>query len=438
MRMVTVTEVYDGSHAARLGIRPSDALVSINGNPIRDVLDYRFYMTERSLEIRLLRDGEELCLRLRKGEYDDLGLGFETPLMDQKHTCRNKCVFCFIDQLPKGLRKTLYFKDDDSRLSFLHGSYVTLTNLTDEDIDRIIKMRLSPVNISVHTTDPDLRVRMMKNPRAGEVLGYLRRLADAGIALRTQIVLCRGVNDGEALLRSLRDLSALYPALESCSVVPAGLTRYREGLYPLSPYTPEECRDIIRTVEEFAADCRARLGSYIFHLGDELYTKAGLPLPSEQRYEDYPQIENGVGMITSLSDEFASEMPYADAPTADRRVSFATGLAAYPTLRALADRLREVFPRLTVLGYPVENDFFGHTITVAGLLTGKDLLAKLKGKDLGDELLIPRCALRNEGDLFLCGMHVDELSRALGVPVRPVGNDGYEFLHALLGDGQET
>lgn len=431
--MVKICAVEEDSLAAKKRILAGDILLAINGHEISDVLDYRFYLTERRIALLLSREGKEYKVKIKKGEYDDIGLSFETPLMDGKHTCRNKCIFCFIDQMPKGYRDTLYFKDDDSRLSFLQGSYVTLTNMTDADIDRIIKMRLSPIRVSVHTTNPALRVEMMKNPRAGEVLSYLPRLAEAGIAISAQIVLCRGVNDGEELLRSMHDLAALYPALDSVSVVPAGLTRFREGLYPLSPFTPEECLAVVRTVEDFSAKCQAAYGAYLFHASDEFYLKAGLPLPLEEHYEGYLQLENGVGMLTSFENEFLDALADAPKPAAPRRVTVATGHAAYPLLSRLAAILAEKEPSLTVSVEDVENEFFGPEITVAGLLTGEDYLKALEGKSLGDALLISRTSLRAEGDLFLCGMSKEELADKLGTPVVAVENDGALFLNALLG-----
>ncbi len=432
MPVVKICAVEKRSIADKKKIRTGDVLLSVNGNAISDVLDYRFYLTEERVLLSLSRDGKEYTVKIKKGEYEDIGLVFETPLMDKKHTCRNKCIFCFIDQMPKGYRETLYFKDDDSRLSFLHGNYVTLTNMTDEDIDRIIKMRLSPVHISVHTTNPELRVAMMKNPRAGEVLSYLPRLAEAGITLCAQIVLCRGVNDGEELLRTMHDLAALHPALDSVSIVPAGLTKFRDGLYPLSPFTPEECLAVIRTVEDFAVKCKNALGAYLFHASDEFYLKAGVPLPEEARYEGYPQLDNGVGMLTSFETDFLYALENAPALTRERRVSVATGRAAYALLSSLVARVKEREPLFDAQVYLIENDFFGPEITVAGLLTGKDYLAALQGKPLGDALLISRTSLRAEGDLFLCGMSKDTLEASLSVPVVAVENDGEAFLHALL------
>ena len=302
--MVKITSVEKGSRAEKSGILAGDILLSINENSINDVLDYRFYLTERVVNIGLSRDGEEYSVSIKKGEYDDIGLDFETPLMDKKHSCKNKCIFCFIDQNPEGLRESLYFKDDDSRLSFIHGNYVTLTNMSQQDVDRIIKMRMSPINISVHTTNPELRVKMMKNKHSGEVLKYLNDFASAGLTMCGQIVLCRGVNDGEELLRSLNDLAALYPAMSSVAVVPAGLTKFREKLYPLTDFTAEEASDVIDMINSVGDKHKAEHGTRLFYAADEFYLKAGREIPDAEYYEDYSQLENGVGMLRSCQDEF--------------------------------------------------------------------------------------------------------------------------------------
>ena len=436
--MVQIALVTRDSIAAVSGIRQGDLLQSINGHPIRDVLDYRFYLTDTRVTLSLLRDGTPFEVTLRKGEYEDIGLEFGTPLMDKKHSCRNACVFCFIDQLPEGMRKTLYFKDDDDRLSFLHGNYVTLTNLSDEDIQRILTMHISPVNVSVHTTNPALRVKMMKNKRAGDVLRYLRTMADAGIALCTQIVLCKGWTDGEALDRTMRDLAAYHPALRSCAIVPVGLTKYREGLTPLEAFSPAECARVIEQVDAFGAECLSKYGSRLFYCADEFYVRAGLPLPKEDYYEDYSQIENGVGMLTSLASEFQFELQYVKELLEEfrppRTVTVATGMAAYGHLKALCESLTEAVPGLTVRVRPIVNHFFGESVTVAGLLTGKDVAEQLRGEDLGDELLFPAAMLKADEDIFLDDMTPDELSCALGnIPCRPCKNDGAELLRALLG-----
>ena len=432
--MVTVTEVRRRSRAAKAGIHAGDVLVSVNGRAVNDVLDYRFYLAEERIELALLRDGKPLRKRIKKKEYDDIGLEFETPLMDKKHSCENKCVFCFIDQLPKGMRSTLYFKDDDSRLSFLHGNYITLTNLSDADIGRIIDMHISPVNVSIHTTNPELRVKMMKNKRAGDVLSYLDRLAEGGISLCGQIVLCKGLNDGEELARTMSDLKALHPALQSVSVVPAGLTRFRDGLYPLSPFRADECAAVIAQVEAFGEQCLADCGTRLFYPADEWYLQAGLPLPENDFYEEYSQIENGVGMLTDMQTAFACELSQlCTAPPSARTVSIATGYAAYAHIQSLCDSLCAAVQGLTVHVYAIRNDFFGEQITVAGLLTYTDLVAQLQGKPLGEMLFFPAAALRAEGDVFLDDRSPTELAEALGVPCQPLGNDPAEWLQAVAG-----
>ena len=430
--MVKITDVEHRSHAERAGILPGDTLLYINGNEINDVLDYRFYLTERRVEITYLRDGEEKLAVITKGEYSDIGLGFETPLMDKKRSCKNGCIFCFIDQNPAGMRESIYFKDDDSRLSFLHGNYITLTNLTDADVDRIVKMRFSPINVSIHTTNPDLRVKMMKNKRSGEVLDYLRRFYEAGLSMCGQIVLCRGINDGEELLRSMRDLSQYYDRMGSVSIVPAGLTKHRDGLYPLTDFTPEEAAGVIDMVEAFATEHKAKTGSRMFFLADEFYLKAGKELPDADYYEGYPQLENGVGMIRSFDEDFALGAEDAEVSDKPRTVSIATGVAAYPKMQEYATRVKKSRPKMQINVYKIINHFFGESITVAGLLTGKDILEQLSGEDLGEVLYIPQNALRAGEETFLCGMTVSELSEKLGISVVPMSADGYELAIALL------
>ncbi len=432
--MVRITEVERFSPAEKAKLKAGDEIISINGNEIRDVLDYRYYICEKKLSVLICRDGEQKTFNIKKGEYDDLGLEFETFLMDKKHSCRNKCIFCFIDQLPKGMRDTLYFKDDDSRLSFLQGNYITLTNMTEEDIDRIIKMRMSPINISVHTTDPELRVKMLKNPRSGEVLAYVKKLADAGIEINAQIVLCRGVNDGENLERTMHELACLYPQVSSVSIVPAGLTKHRDGLYPLTPFTKEESAGVVAQVEAFAAACKKALGSSIFYCGDELYLEAGLPLPEGDYYEGYRQIENGVGMISSMKDELDAALADEDGDGRERSLSIATGHAAYGFICECVEKIKSKFPGVNVNVYEIKNEFFGESVTVAGLVTGMDLASQLEGKELHGELVLPSCMLRYGGDLFLCGMSREELEEKLSVNITLCENDGYEFLDKIIGN----
>lgn len=432
--MVEITEVRSRSRAEKAGILSGDILVSINGHDINDVLDYRFYLAEKELSLLLKRNGEEFSANIKKGEYDDIGLEFATPLMDKKHTCENKCIFCFIDQNPKGMRKSIYFKDDDSRLSFLHGNYITLTNLKKEDIQRIINMHISPVNVSVHTTNPQLRVMMMKNKHSGEVLSYLKDLSDAGIKLRGQIVLCKGINDKEELERSMKDLCAYYPQLDSVSVVPAGLTAYREGLYPLEPFSPEECAEVIKQVTAFGDSCIEKFGERIFYVSDEFYVKSNTPLPDYEFWGDFTQIENGVGMLSSFEYEFmcALSMLDDDEKQIERYITVATGYASYEMINKLCSRLCEECPNLKINVEKIKNNFFGGEVTVTGLLTGKDITEQLCGKDLGEAVYLSRNVLRSEGDLFLCGMTPDELKEKLGTNIVFTENDGAEFLYGII------
>jgi len=420
----------------KAGISAGDILVSINGNKIRDVLDYRFYLTERLVQLLLLRDGEELSVTIRKDEYDDIGLEFETPLMDKKQRCHNNCIFCFIDQNPEGLRESLYFKDDDSRLSFLHGNYITLTNMTEEDVSRIVKMRFSPINISVHTTNPDLRVKMMKNKRAGEVLSYLDDFYRAELNMCGQLVLCRGINDGEELIRSMNDLFKYFPYMTSVSVVPAGMTKFREGLYKLDDFSPEAAAEVIDTVNAFGDRLRERVGTRMFYVADEFYLKAGRAIPDADYYEDYQQIENGVGMLRSFADEFdmgAEDIAELAKSAKPRRVSVATGVASYPLISSLARRISALTDKVEIDVYEIKNYFFGESITVSGLLTGKDIYTQLRDKDLGQALLVPRNALRAGEDVFLCGMTLSELAEKLNVGIRVTENDGFDFIDAVFG-----
>ncbi|MBQ4150545.1 MAG: DUF512 domain-containing protein [Clostridia bacterium] len=436
--MVEITDVLEHSRAQKAGICKGDVLLSINGNGITDVLDYRFYLADTHIELEIRRGTNVFTVQIDKGEYDDIGLDFATPLMDKKQRCENKCIFCFIDQLPSGLRESLYFKDDDSRLSFLHGNYITLTNLSESDVDRIINMHITPINISVHTTNPDLRVKMMKNKHAGKVLAYLEKFKNGGTHMRGQIVLCKGVNDGEELIRTMSDLEKLYPNMDSVSIVPAGLTKFRDGLYPLEAFDKDECKEVIKTVTEFGNKCKEKYGTRLFYPADELYIKCGEPLPDADFYEDFTQIENGVGMIASLGEEFGAELSflsdYTDA-LGDRKrtVSVATGEAAYNFIKSLCDTLMSLCENLKVNVYKIKNNFFGEQITVSGLLTGKDISEQLSGEELGEELILPANTLRSEGDLFLCGMSKEELAEKLSVNVTFTTDEGCDFVSRIFG-----
>ncbi|HOQ14572.1 MAG TPA: DUF512 domain-containing protein [Bacillota bacterium] len=435
--MVNIVDIERGSRAEKSGIKKGDVLISINGHPINDVLDYGFYLADKRVKLLLSRDGKEFEVTIHKETYDDIGLGFEEPLMDKKHRCENACIFCFIDQNPRGMRESIYFKDDDSRLSFLHGNYITLTNLSDADIQRIIDMHITPINISVHTTNPSLRVKMMKNKRAGDVLRYLNKLADGGCELHCQIVLCRGINDGAELDRTMRDLAVLYPAVTSVAVVPAGLTAHRDGLYKLEPFTPAECADIVAKVTSFGDNCKSKLGTRIFFASDEFYIKAGLPLPCGDFYEGYPQLENGVGMVTSFLDDIKSELEFIGDYSYDkdkpRHITIATGEAAAPYITTAVEKICSLCYNIKCDVIAVKNKFFGGEVTVSGLLTGSDFLSALSTQNLHDELLIPASTLRAEGDLFLDNKSPAWLSEKLGVPVRTVKNDAVDFICAVLG-----
>ncbi len=431
---VPITAVAPHSPAAKKGIRQGDLLLSLNDHPIRDVLDYQFYALDSRLQVTFRNaKGKTKTVTIRKAEHEDLGLSFETYLMDKQQHCKNKCVFCFIDQLPPGLRDTLYFKDDDARLSFLFGNYITLTNLSDADVDRIIGMHISPVNVSVHTMNPALRVEMMKHPKAGESLRLLRRIADAGIALNTQLVLCPGLNDGDELVFSLTELEKLRPALCSIAAVPVGLTKFREKLPHLEEYTPETAKRVIETIDAFGERCKEEYGTRLAYAADEFYLKAGLPLPDEDYYEDYPQIENGVGLWKSFETEFQAALDTCEIPQETAfAASLATGVAAYPLLCACAAWVKARFPNARLDVYAIENEFFGPSITVAGLVTGQDLIAQLKGKALNGRLLIPAVMLRAEGDVFLDDVSVSDVEAALNVKVVVVPNDGKALLDAMI------
>ncbi|MCI9273061.1 MAG: DUF512 domain-containing protein [Clostridiales bacterium] len=431
---VLITGVQPNSCAARHGILPGETLVSINGHPILDVLDYRFYEINSSLTLVIEgASGVHRELTLKKREYDGLGLTFETYLMDKQHSCRNKCIFCFIDQMPKGLRETLYFKDDDSRLSFLFGNYITLTNLSEHEISRIIEMHISPMNISVHTTNPKLRVEMMGNRFAGDALEVLNRLAQAGIKINCQLVLCPGINDGPELIRTLSDLEKLHPAVESVAAVPVGVTKFREGLYPLQQYDKETAAQVLDIMGAFGDRCFQKYGSRIAYPADEFFLKAGREIPPTDYYGELAQLENGVGLISLLREEFSYALEDTPSRSLRRKITLATGTAAQPFLSGLFEQACRQFPGLAGEVVAIRNEFFGETITVAGLVTGGDLIQQLKGRDLGDELLVPLCMLRREGDLFLDDVSLQEVTDALHVPVRVVANDGQQLLDAMLG-----
>ena len=436
MSMTAVRAVEPGSPAEKAGVQVGETLTHINGKPIVDVLDYKFYSYDTKLELTLRApDNSFRTVKVRKYEGQDLGLEFETYLMDRARSCANNCIFCFVDQMPPGMRKSLYFKDDDARLSFLMGNYLTLTNLSEREVQRIIDLRISPINVSVHTTDPELRVEMLKNPRAGESIDIMRRFAAHNITMNCQIVSCPGINDGAALDRSLRELAEMFPAVNSISVVPVGVTKFREGLYPLRPYTGEEAAALIDQVEAFAQEHLDKQGTRLVWCSDEFYLLAGRDMPEEAYFEEFTQLDNGVGMLRLLSEEFRRGLDLMEPEEMEGCEPFtiATGVSAAPFLTRLVDMAREKSEKVDGKVVAIRNDFFGHTITVAGLVTGGDLIAQLRGNVHGKRLLIPANMLRAGEQVFLDDVSIADVERQLNVTVVPVAQDGYELLDAICG-----
>ncbi len=436
MSMTAIRSVEPRSPAHRAGIRVGETLTHINGHPILDVLDYKFYSYDPRLELVLKEtDGSQRTLRVKKSEGEDLGLEFETYLMDRARSCANNCIFCFVDQMPPGMRPSLYFKDDDARLSFLMGNYLTLTNLSKREVERICDLRISPINISVHTTDPQLRVEMLKNKRAGEVLELMERFAQHHITMNCQIVSCPGINDGPALDKTLRDLAGLYPAVNSVSVVPVGVTKFRDGLYPLKTYTQNTAAALIDQVEAFAGAHLTEKGTRLVWCSDEFYLLAGRELPPEDYFEEFTQLDNGVGMLTLLTQEFRRALGLMERSEMAGATPFsiATGVSAAPFLEKLVALAKDKCGSIQGKVYPIQNRFFGETITVAGLVTGGDLIDQLRGKELGQRLLIPAHMLRAGERVFLDDVSLDDVERELGVPVTSVEQDGYELLDAMCG-----
>ena len=429
---VKIFDVTTGSHADKAGIKKGETLLSINSNEIVDVLDYRFYQVNRKLTLEVEDENKNVrTIEMTKGEYEEIGLEFETYLMDKQHSCRNKCIFCFIDQLPKGMRESLYFKDDDSRLSFLFGNYITLTNITEHEIDRIIKMHISPINVSVHTTNPELRCKMMNNRFAGDTLKYLKRFADAGITLNCQIVSCPGINDGDELVRTLTDLENL--GVNMTAIVPVGLTRYRENLYPLVPYNKETAGQTIDIIEKMGDECVKKHGRRIFFPGDEFYLLAERELPSPEFYEDFSALEDGIGMIAYLTDDVGWKLEELDADESlCHKVTIACGEGVFPYMKRIMSMINEKFPNITINTRAIKNNFFGGGVNVSGLVTGGDLIDQLRGDDLGDRLIIPSSMLRFENDLFLDDVSTDDVERELNITLIPINNNGNDLVEAVI------
>ncbi len=437
-----IKTIIPGSIGDELELEPGDRVLAVNDQQIEDVFDYHYLINDEYIELAVLkRDGEEWVFEIEKDAEEDLGIEFESSLMDDYHSCTNKCIFCFIDQLPKGMRSTMYFKDDDSRLSFLQGNYITLTNMKDKDLDRIIQYKLSPINISVHTTNPDLRCMMLHNRFAGKIMEQIQKLYGAGVLMNGQIVLCKNINDGDELRKTINDLGKFLPYMESLSVVPVGLSDHREGLYPLEPFTPEDAREVIGIIHGYQKIFMEEYGTHFVHASDEWYILADVPLPEEENYDGYVQLENGVGMLrlqerefhTALDEDvFESVSEVAEEHQKKKHCTIATGKLAGPFLRKLVADLHVHYPNIQVDVVEVTNYFFGPRITVSGLLTGQDIIRALKGRNLGEELLLPINVLRSGEDVLLDDVHVKEIEKTLQVPVRIVQSNGKDLYDALI------
>ena len=427
-----ISKVDDGSPAAKAGVRVGERLIAINGNVIKDVLDYKYYSYESRLKLELVSvDGKSRERRVIKREGEELGIEFETYLMDKARHCANRCVFCFIDQLPKGMRNTMYFKDDDARLSFLLGNYITMTNLSEREVKRMIDLRISPINISVHTTNPELRSVMLGNPRGGASLKIMQQFYDEGLIMNCQIVLCPGMNDGEELKRTLNDLVKMHPVVNSISVVPVGLTKYRKGLYPLREVDEKTAKETITLINSFGDECVRKYDYRVVYASDEMYLKARIPIPDFQYYDDYPQLENGVGMMRLFEDDFKYFSLDIEPKREIRSFSIATGKASAEFINRLLDFAPQKWHNIPYNVYSIENKFFGEKVTVAGLVTGCDLIEQLKDKKLGERLIIPDVMLRDAGDLFLDDVSIEQVERELGVEVQPTGTQAEELLRTI-------
>ena len=437
-----IKQVLPGSIGEELELEPGDRVLEVNGERIEDVFDYRYLINDTYIEMTVLKkNGEVLLFEIDKYMDEDLGIEFESSLMDEYHSCTNKCIFCFIDQLPKGMRPTMYFKDDDSRLSFLQGNYITLTNMKDKDLDRIIRYKLSPINISVHTTNPELRCMMLHNRFAGKIMDQIQKLYEAETIMNGQIVLCKGVNDGKELEKTIQDLGGFLPFMESLSVVPVGISRHREGLYPLEPFDREDAKAVLKTIHTLQDQFMDEYGTHFVHASDEWYILAGESLPEEDNYDGYVQLENGVGMLRLQEREFHEALEEArfseSSKLFEKHCTIATGKLAGPFLKELVKDLTAVYPNIHVDVVEVTNDFFGPQITVSGLLTGQDIVAQLKNRTLGSELLLPVNVLRSGEDVLLDDMHINEIEKTLQVPVRIVQSNGNDLFDALVSQGIE-
>ncbi len=433
MKKNVIIQIEKESIAEEIGVEKGDILLEINGQAVKDVFDYRFLIADEYIEVLIEKpDGEEWLLEVEKEENEDLGIVFETGLMDQAKSCKNKCIFCFIDQLPKNMRETLYFKDDDSRLSFLQGNYVTLTNMSEEDIKRILYYHLSPINVSVHATDPILRTEMLKNPNAKNIMKVIQQFNDAGISMNFQIVLCKGVNDGAHLDKSIEDLSQIIPNGKSLSIVPVGISKYRDGLHQLAPFNKEDSLTVIAQTESWQQKLKKQYGTNFVYIADEFYINAEVPVPDYKVYEDFPQIENGVGMIALMKKEFQDHFKKMKFKNSEREVSIATGKASYEFILSLTNQITTVYPNTKINVFPIENEFFGEHITVSGLMTGTDIMNQLKNRVSGKKLLIPQNALRSDTEILLDDTTLKTISQNLNINVEAVESTAIDFITACL------
>ncbi len=434
-----IKSVTPGSIAEEMEIEAGDYLLEVNGTTIVDIFDYQLLCMDEFIDVVIEKsNGEQWELEIEKDENEELGLEFENGLMDEYRSCCNKCMFCFIDQMPPGMRETLYFKDDDSRLSFLQGNYITLTNMNENDVDRIIRYNLSPINISVHTTNPKLRCKMLNNRFAGDKLKYIDRLNAADVEMNGQVVLCKNVNDKEELERTISDLEKYIPNMRSVSIVPSGLTKFRDGLYPLELFEKEDACAVIDTIEKWQKHFYEKYGIHFIHASDEWYILAEREMPEEERYDGYLQLENGVGMIRSFIEEVKD---YLDSIEGDDRVinvSTISGVLAYDTIKSSCDKINKKFPNVNVHIYKIINDYFGHSITVTGLLTGQDICSQLSGKELGDNLLLPTNTLKADENIFLDDMTLEEFEKNLQINTIIVKSSGMDFVKTIINENEDN
>ena len=428
----TIGYVEEDSLAFEAGIEAGDKLMKINGSDFHDILEYRYLVSEYEVELEVEKTDGSIEIITIENDYEDLGIEFKEELIDKAQSCTNKCIFCFIDQLPKGMRETVYFKDDDTRLSFLQGNYVTLTNMSDEEINRLIKMHVSPINISVHATNPELRCKMLNNRFAGKCYDIMKKLAANNICMNCQIVLCPGINDGENLDETISDLAALHPFVNSVSVVPVGLTRYREGLYKLKEFDKLGSEQVIKQVERWQDKLLEECGTRLIFLSDEFYINADIPIPDAEDYEGFPQLENGVGLVASMKEEFESAIKLVKPQKRNRHVIAVTGELAADFISGISNALEKVADGVKIDVRPIKNNFFGGGVNVSGLVCGCDIIEQLKDAEKADALIIPQSMLRDDDEIFLDDTTVAQVEEALGMKVIAVLNDGYDFVEKIL------